>query len=114
MNIPQLPKHFLIHDVIYCEYVGIDLDGNESYKEPAVIKRVRVDDSPVFSRDAKENKIIANSVIFVDSVNSEGFPSEFKEQSKVVFNKRVLTLTKPTPEYYPESARVHHWELEVL
>lgn len=113
MRIRPLPKTWLIHEVLYEQYAGVDDFGSDTYSDPVTIECVRFDESTVFSRDGTQNKIVANGVIFVDAVHS--VPSvTFQEQSKVTFNGRELVIVKVVPCYQPQSNEIHHWELEVL
>lgn len=114
MRVPAIPKMMLIHEIQYREYGGLDDFGNDNYKPPLTIKHVRVDESTVFSRDNTQTKVLANAVIFIDKVYSSPLPTEFKEQSKIVFNGREMVLQKVLPIYQPYSNEVRHWELEVI
>lgn len=114
MRAPAIPKMMLIHEMQYKEYMGKDDYGNDSFKPPLAIKHVRVDESTVFSRDNTQSKVLANAVIFIDKVHSSPLPTEFKEQSKIVFNGREMVLQKVIPVYQPFGNEVRHWELEVM
>lgn len=114
MRVKPLPKSWLIHSIKYKAFTGQKDDWNKPvYAEPVAINFVRVDESTVFSRDTTQTKIVANAVIFVDALNSSPFPV-FKEESKITFNNREMTLKKIVPCYYPQQNEVHHYELEVV
>lgn len=114
MRIKPLPKSWLIHTISYEAYTGKKDDfQNPIYDKPVTVKHVRYDNSTVFSRDNTQTKVLAEGIIFVDAVNSNPVP-EFKEQSKITFNDRCLTLKKVVPCYYPEKNAVRHYELEVI
>ena len=113
MRISPLPKRWLVHSIEYYEYLERDDWSNPIYGEPITIKNVRFDDSTVFSRDTTQTKILADAVIFVDTTHSNPIP-EFKEESKIIFNGRELTLQKIVPCYYPHKNEVRHYELEVI
>ncbi len=111
----KLPKQWLIHDIIYEEKLpGKDSHGNPLFANPVIIKRVRFDDSTVFSRDSNETKVLANAVVFVDGVNSENVPGSFKEESKITFNGDEYVIKKIVDCYYPKKNEIHHWELELI
>lgn len=113
MRVRPIPKSWLIHEIVYEEFLGKDDWGKIQYEEPITIEYVRVDESTVFSRDSRETKIQANAVIFVDAVNSK--PAvEFKEQSRLKFNGKDYTIKKVIPCYQPKINEIHHWELEVI
>ena len=113
MNVRPLPKSWLIHEITYEEYLGVNDWNNPHYAEPITITNVRFDDSSVFSRDSTDTKILANAVVFVDAVNSN--PSvDFKEQSKIKFNDREYVIQKVVSCYFPNKNKIHHWELEVI
>lgn len=115
MNIPPLPKSWLIHEIMYEEHTGKrDSYGNPIYKEPIVIENVRFDNEAVFSRDATDTKVLANAVVYVDSTNSINAPTKFVEQSKITFKNDAYTLKKIIDCYYPNKDEVHHFELEVI
>lgn len=115
MRVAPLPKLWLIHTVIYEEYLGKSGDWNEvQYAPPIAIESVRFDDSTVFSRDANQTKIVANGIVFVDTTNSGFIPAEFKEESRITFEGRTYMLKKVVPCYYPKKKEVRHYELEVV
>lgn len=113
MRVRPLPKRWLIHSIEYYRHLGEDDWSNPIYDNPITIENVRFDDSTVFSRDTTQTKILADAVIFVDSTHSKPIP-EFKEESRITFNGRELTLKKIIPCYYPHKNEVRHWELEVI
>lgn len=108
-----LPKQWLIHSITYEEYEGIDDWDNPSYADPVEIKRVRLDDSTVFSRDSNQNKVLADAIIFVDAKHSNPI-KDFKERSKILFNDKEYVLKKVIPCYYPTKNKIRHYELEVI
>lgn len=115
MRIPPLPKKWLIHTIEYREKLqGKDSYGNPLFAEPITIENVRFDDLTVFSRDARDTKILANAVIFVDSTHSTNLPEKFVEESKITFNGKEYTLKKVVTLYYPNKNEIRHWELEVI
>lgn len=115
MNIPPLPKSWLIHEIMYEEHTGKrDSYGNPIYKEPIVIENVRFDNEAVFSRDATDTKVLANAVVYVDSTNSINAPTKFVEQSKITFNGKEYVIKKVVDCYYPDRNKIRHWELELL
>lgn len=114
MRVPNLPKKWLIHEIVYEGYTGRKDDwGNDLFDDPVTIKNVRFDDSTVFSRDQTQTKILAEAVIFVDSKHSKPIP-DFKEQSKVKFRGKEYVIQKIVPCYFPHKNEIHHWELEVI
>ena len=114
MKVKPLPKSWLIHTIEYKAFTGQkDEWGKPVYAEPVTINFVRVDESTVFSRDTTQTKIVANAVIFVDILNSNPVPV-FKEESKIAFNGKDLTLKKIIPCYHPQQNEIHHYELEVV
>lgn len=114
MRVRPIPKRWLIHSIVYEGYTGQkDAYQNPIYDDPITINHVRYDQSTVFSRDSSQTKIVAEGVIFVDAVNSSPVP-KFKEESKITFDGRQLTLKKVIPLYNPQENKVHHWELEVI
>ena len=114
MRVKPLPKSWFIHTIGYKAFTGKKDDwGKPVYDVPVTINFVRVDESTVFSRDTTKTKIEANAVIFVDAVNSNPI-SVFKEESKIAFNSREMTLKKIIPCYHPQQNEVHHYELELL
>jgi len=113
MRIGPLPKRWLIHTITYEEYIGKDDWGNPIYDDPIEIKHVRFDNSTVFSRDSTQTKVLADGIIFVDAINSNPILN-FKEQSKIVFQREELTLQKVIPCYHPTKNKIRHYELEVI
>lgn len=110
----QLPLDFLIHSISYSQFNGKNLDGDDDYSLPITINYVRVDMTPVFSRDSNQSKLTANGVIYIDGVNSSGLPDKFLEQSKIAFDGTDLIVTKAIPCYQPNVNSIHHWEIEVV
>lgn len=114
MRVKPLPKSWLSHTIEYKAFTGQKDEWNKPvYDAPITINFVRVDESTIFSRDTTQTKIVANAVIFVDAVNSNPVPV-FKEESKITFNSREMTLKKIIPCYHPQQNEVHHYELEVV
>jgi len=114
MLVKPLPKSWLIHTIAYKEILDEKDDyGNPKYDEPIDIEFVRYDPTTVFSRDNTQTKIVAEGVIFVDTVNSSPVPI-FKEESIIIFEGRELTLKKIVPCYYPNKNKIRHYELEVI
>ena len=113
MRAQPLPKNWLIHKVEYMKYLGKDDYSNELYDEPVSIRFVRFDDSTVFSRDTRQDKITANGVIFIDAVNSTPI-KQWAEHSKFMFRGRELTVVKVVDCYQLNEDIIHHWELEVI
>ena len=113
MRVKPLPKRWLIHSIEYESYAGKDDWGKPTYSPSVAINHVRFDDTSVFSRDTTQTKVLADAVIFVDAVNSSPVP-DFKEESRITFNGRELTLKKIVPCYHPTENKVRHWELEVI
>lgn len=114
MYIKPLPKSWLIHSIIYKGILEEKDDyGNPQYGDSILINYVRYDPTVVFSRDNTQNKIVADGVIFVDTVNSTPLPN-FKEESTIIFEGRELTLKKVMPCYHPTKNTIHHYELEVI
>jgi len=114
MYVKPLPKSWLIHTITYKEILDEKDDySNPTYMEPFEIKFVRYDPTTVFSRDNTQSKIVAEGVIFVDTVNSTPLPN-FKEESTIIFEGRELTLKKLMPCYHPTKNTIHHYELEVI
>lgn len=113
MRVRSLPKSWLIHTIEYIAPSKKDDWGNEIESNPITIEYVRYDNSSVFSRDSTQTKVLADGVIFVDAVNSSPIPN-FKEEGKVIFEERELTIKKVIPCYYPNKNAVRHWELEVI
>jgi hypothetical protein len=114
MRVKPLPKSWLIHTIEYKAFTGQKDDwGKPVYAVPVTINFVRVDESRVFSRDTTQTKIVANAVIFVDTVNSNPIPL-FKEESKITFKGKEMTLKKIVPCYHPRKDELRHYELEVI
>lgn len=113
MRVKPLPERWLIHQIVYEKYAGKDDLQKPIYDAPTIINHVRYDQSTVFSRDSSQTKIVAEGIIFVDATNSSPIP-KFKEESKITFDGRSLTLKKVIPCYYPTSEKVRHYELEVI
>lgn len=109
----SLPLKWLIHEFDYFEHSGTDDYSNVIYADPLKIKNTRVDESTTFSRDATQNKIESNAVIFIDAKHSSPLP-EFKEESKIMFKNREYTIKKVIPFYHPHKDAVRHYEIEVI
>lgn len=115
MRIPQLPKNWLVHTVIYYPPTGQKDDfGKDIEGDPIEMKYARVDVSTVFSRDTRQNQITANAVIFLDAVHTNPLPLHFKEGARISFKGKDFTIKKPIPYYHPHEDRLHHWEIEVV
>lgn len=114
MNVPNLPKSWLIHDIIYKELTGsTDNYGEPVYADAITIKNVRYDYATVWSRDTTESKIVSDGVIFIDAVNSSPV-LQFVQNSLIEFNGKEQYIKKVIPCYFPQSNVIRHYELEVL
>lgn len=105
-----IPKHTLIHEVEYHEYEGERFTDGPAYKDPVIIKFVRLEfgSSVVMSADRKD--ILYDSLMFVDAKHSKPIP-EFVEDSKVVFKGKELYIKKVNPVY---ARKLHHYEIGLI
>lgn len=111
MTVRPIPKHLLIHQIIYKEYVGSNgWDGNFSPGIP--IQHVRVD--PVMNVSRKPGTVSseAKHIVFVDRSHSTPYPDKFLEQSKIEWNGKEYELVVVKP-LYDTSQIPHHYELEL-
>lgn len=108
-----IPKKLLIHSVDYYRHNGKNDWGGVDYADAVNVKHVRVDLTTIYSKDLTQNRIVAEGIVFVDSVNSNPVPS-FTEQSKLVFDGKDYVITKVIPCYNPTSNSIHHYELEMI
>lgn len=113
MRAKPFPKSWLIHAIEYHRFEGRDDWNKDSFADPVTIDFVRVDLTTLFSRDSTQNKILAEGIIYVDVVNSKPLP-EFSEESLISFQGKEYKLQKIIPCYHPNSAELHHYELEVI
>lgn len=112
-DIPQLPKHWLIHTIEYHEYSGPSkFGGEESYKPLIVIEHVRVDLTISNTSNNTSEDVKYTGVIFVDVKNSENVPANFVQKSKIVIDGRDYKLVNAKP--CNSDTALHHWELEVI
>ncbi|PED41964.1 putative minor capsid protein [Bacillus cereus] len=112
-DVPQLPKHWLIHRIEYHEYVEpSQFGGNESYKPSIVIEYVRVDLTISNTSNNTSEDVKYAGVIFIDVKNSENVPTNFVQKSKIVFEGRDYKLVNAKP--CNSDIALHHWELEVI
>lgn len=109
----RVPKHMLVDEFNYSEYIGIGRDKKPEYSEAIEIKYVRIDRQTVFSRDTNDVKIIAKAVIFCYADHTTPFKA-FKERSIVSFDDKKYTLTNVIPIKHWALDKVWAYELEVI
>ena len=113
--IAPLPYNWLIHSIEYVEREKErDAFGNIVYKDAITIANVRYDEQTSYSRDTQENSLEYTGVIFVDARNSTNIPSQFVENSLIIFKGKELTLKRVITCYQPNTDLVRHYELEVI
>jgi Minor capsid protein len=107
--IQPIPINLLIHEVVYEEYLGNPSGLGEEYKDKITLKNVRMD--AVISKGkvngtATSEQYDNQYTMFYDVVHSTP-PVDIVEKSKVTFNGRVFTVTRPNPIY---AFTLHHYE----
>lgn len=106
--VKPIPKKLLIHEVEHKPYTG-DNDGwGEEYGDAQTIENVRVEAPRSLQRDADQEQIEGDLVLFIDRINSEPFV-EPKNKDKVVFNGHEYEVKQVKP-VYGLSSKVHHYE----
>ena len=113
MPVVALPKSWLIHTIFYSELDGKDDYNNPMYKEPQKVEFVRVDHSTGFSRDANQQQIDYEAVIFIDAKHSKPL-LDFKEESTISHKGKEYTIKRVTPFYQPDQDELRHIEMEVV
>lgn len=105
-----IPRHLLIHSIIYEEYLSEGDGWDPGYAAPVTIDFVRVQGSDSLKRSSDSVSRDSSLVVFVDRTNSSQIP-KFKKQSKVTFDNETYELIDPKP-FYDENPEVpHHYEL---
>ncbi|MED1012133.1 putative minor capsid protein [Bacillus mycoides] len=102
-------RSLLIHTIEYLEYKGEDdtWSGSDNYKPAVKIERVRVEPKNTVVSNGNGESLIANTLLFHDSVHST--PVVFKEKSKVIFNGKEMTVSKVS-DFYDRNS-LHHVEV---
>lgn len=109
----KIDSKMLVDSFIYEEYSGDDDWGEDNYKLPINIDKVRIDRSTVYSRDKTQTQIVADSVIFCYASATTPF-KEFKEQSRVTFDGKQCIIKKVIPIKEPFRNAIWSYELEVI
>lgn len=111
MLFEPIPKHLLIHNVIY-QAPTVENDGSMGSGEtpsPKEIKYVRFAPSRKKVTRSDNTEVLTNGILFIDAVNSEPFiiPSE---SGKIVFNGYTLSVVQVKQEFTDQLAP-HHLEV---
>ena len=109
----RVPKHMLVDEFNYSEYIGIGREKKPVYSEAITVKYTRIDRQTVFSRDTNDTKVVARAVIFCYADHTTPF-KPFKEQSLVEFDGKKHTVTNVIPIKHWVLDKVWAYELEVI
>ena len=107
------PIEFLIHSIEYVDRIGEDDWQKPVYAEPVVIEKVRVDEGSQYSTTGEGKQLLYNGLIFIYAGLSSPIV-DFKEESKIRFNGKEMTITSVIPVYEPYANKLYSVELEVI
>lgn len=106
-----IPKRLLPHTIIVERVSNDDLFG-ETWAEPFEIHRVNVQHKKKLVRGANGITIEANTLIFIDAVNS--LPAvALKANDKIIFKGTEMHVTS-IDILYGDKDNPHHWEVWCL
>ncbi len=107
LDIKQIPKNLLIHNVIYNEYIADDWNKNQ-YADSVEVNNVRIDYlSDLQIASIAENKRY-RATMFYDVVNSTPLDLKFKEKSKIILDDITFYIVGIK---YLYTEKLHHLEV---
>lgn len=111
VSFSPIPKHLLIHDVIYHPPTSEDDGGMGSGETPKPIPINHVRFEPKRKKITKidNSETYTNGILFIDFVNSEPFIM-VHEEGVIEFNGRKLSIVE-VKELYTMDPTPHHLEV---
>ncbi|MBC1982779.1 putative minor capsid protein [Listeria booriae] len=113
MRLPKVPKNMLVDTFVYEEFIDEDRYGKATYKAPVLVRYVRIDRTPAFSRDVTETKIMANATIYCYADHTTPFLA-FIERSKITYDEKEAILQSASSFSHPYRAEIWSYELKVI
>lgn len=110
----RLPKKMLVDSFVYEEYLGKVGDyQKESYAPPVNVELVRIDRTSVWTTGGKEDKLLANGVIYTNNRHTT-YAKEFVERSKVTYDGKQYLINKVIPKTHVTTNKLFGYEIEVI
>lgn len=111
VSFSPIPKHLLIHEVVYHPPVEEDdgsMDGSEEVV-PVPIKHVRFEPKRQKITTIDNSESFTNGILFIDYANSKPFMM-VDENGVIEFNGRKLSIVE-VKELYTTKETPHHLEV---
>lgn len=112
MILKQIPRHLLIHNITYEEYIEEGSFGSK-YKAPELIRFVLYQPEYELVRDSNGEEVLTKGNIYIDSKNSDP-PKMLREKSKIDFNGIKLVVNSCAPVYAFDGDKPHHYKVTVV
>lgn len=110
--INPIPRHLLIHEIEYEEFIR-DGSFGEEFKDPETIVHVLVQPKTVLSRGSNNEEVQVRSIMFIDLMNTPN-AKELIVKSKVRFNGKVMRVNACNAYYTLDPVTPHHYEVELI
>lgn len=111
--VKPIPRSLLHDTVVFREKNDADGFYGGDYKEDVTLLHVRVDELSARELSQLSEGEKYSHLLFIDAVNSvASAPVEFKVNSQVEFNGKILTVQKTIP-CRTHFGKLHHWEVEL-
>lgn len=111
MKISQIPKHLLIHSIIYEEYIKVGIYDKE-YKDPETFTNVLVQPAFKIIKDVRGQEREIKALIFLDTVNTPNCKA-FVPDSVVKFGELEGIVVSCEPIYTIDPIKPHHYEVSL-
>lgn len=111
MKISQIPRHLLIHSVVYEEYVKTGAFDKE-YKDPIMLTNVLVQPSFKVVKDARGQEREIKALLFMDTVNTPNCQALVPD-SNVKFGDLEGVVVSCDPIYTIDPITPHHYEVSL-
>ncbi|WP_338788809.1 putative minor capsid protein [Metabacillus sp. FJAT-53654] len=110
MIVKPIPKHLLIHTVVYEQFQeGDGITTESGFLPPVTLSDVRVQALSNIKKNTNSEDLLYDAMLFYDVVNSSSSaPFEFTEKSKVNHNGKTMFIEKVNPV---EAIKLHHYEI---
>lgn len=109
----KMDQRVLVDSFSYAEYVDTDRYNQPVYKSPVEVSNCRIDRNSVYSKQSNNTTVVADAVIFCYADGTVPF-TDFKEQSKVVFDGKEHVIVKAVRVTNPYTSEAFAYELEVI
>jgi len=110
----RINPRLLTEQIEYHEFEETNIWARPSYKEPILIKKVRIDQQPETAPMSNGiSRVVCKAIAYAYTSDTTPFP-EFKERSKIVTKNGIYTINKVVKVNEPFEDKLWSVELELV